>query len=295
MMAALAKYIDDNSGSITTAGSSTAYTVTSNQVFDSLSNMSGQSIRVKMHVANGAAPTLNVDGLGAKPINISSSIAVALGALVLNGTYTVTYLNASSEFLLQDQLGVSAFMPAGSVLPYAGSTEPTGFLFCYGQAVSRTTYAILFAAISTTYGIGDGSTTFNLPDIRGRFAAGQDDMGGSSANRLTGLTNGVDGDVLGGTGGLESTTIVTANLPPYTPTGTIGSDTLTMPTRSITSTTGTVPTITNAANQTTGNQDIISTFSGSATSTFTGAAQGGVSTAMNNVPPTIILNYIIKY
>lgn len=73
----------------------------------------------------------------------------------------------------------------GTVLPFAGSVAPTGWLLCYGQAVSRTTYAPLFAVIGTTFGVGDGSTTFNLPDLRGRIMAGKDDMGGTAAGVLT--------------------------------------------------------------------------------------------------------------
>ena len=66
---------------------------------------------------------------------------------------------------------------------------------CYGQAVSRTT--ILFVQRDWHHlWPGDGSSTFNLPDLRGRAIAGQDDMGGSSANRLTGQTGGVNGDIL---------------------------------------------------------------------------------------------------
>lgn len=72
----------------------------------------------------------------------------------------------------------------GTVLPFAGSAAPTDWLLCYGQAVSRATYANLFAVIGTTYGAGDGSTTFNVPDLRGRVAAGKDNMGGTAANRL---------------------------------------------------------------------------------------------------------------
>ncbi|OGQ60733.1 MAG: hypothetical protein A3J24_06360 [Deltaproteobacteria bacterium RIFCSPLOWO2_02_FULL_53_8] len=76
--------------------------------------------------------------------------------------------------------------PTGVLLPFAGvASIPVGWLLCYGQAVSRTTYADLFAAVSTTYGVGDGSTTFNLPDMRGRLPLGQDNMGGTSANRVT--------------------------------------------------------------------------------------------------------------
>lgn len=62
--------------------------------------------------------------------------------------------------------------PAGIVMPFAGTVEPQGYLFCDGSAVSRDTYAALFAAIGTTYGAGDGSTTFNLPDLTGRVAIG---------------------------------------------------------------------------------------------------------------------------
>lgn len=106
-------------------------------------------------------------------------------------------------------------LPPGSILPYAGSSAPSGFLLCYGQAIDRTTYASLFSAIGTTYGAGDGSTTFNLPDLRGRLVAGQDDMGGSSADRLTNQSGGVDGDTLGATGGSETHTLTTAQMPTH--------------------------------------------------------------------------------
>lgn len=87
--------------------------------------------------------------------------------------------------------------------PVFGSTAPAGTLLCYGQAISRTAYAGLFAALSTTYGTGDGSTTFNLPDLRGRVVAGKDNMGGSAASRLTGTSMSPDGNTLGATGGFQ--------------------------------------------------------------------------------------------
>lgn len=92
-------------------------------------------------------------------------------------------------------------VPAGSMTAFAGSSAPTGWLLSYGQEVSRSTYATLFAAIGTTYGTGDGSTTFNLPDLRGRTLAGKDNMGGSAASRLTSGASGVDGATLGAAGG----------------------------------------------------------------------------------------------
>lgn len=75
-------------------------------------------------------------------------------------------------------------MPTGGLVPFAGSVVPNGFLLCDGSAVSRTTYADLFAAIGTTWGIGDGATTFNLPDLGGRYLKGagsiNDGQGGDS-------------------------------------------------------------------------------------------------------------------
>jgi microcystin-dependent protein len=64
--------------------------------------------------------------------------------------------------------------PSGLISAYAGATAPTGWLLCDGSAVSRTTYAALFAAIGTTYGSGDGSTTFNVPNLKGRAPFGRD-------------------------------------------------------------------------------------------------------------------------
>lgn len=81
--------------------------------------------------------------------------------------------------------GAGDSIPAGVYVPYGGATAPSGWLLCYGQAVSRTTFSDLFTAISTAYGVGDGATTFNLPDLRGRVPLGKDNMGGASANRVT--------------------------------------------------------------------------------------------------------------
>lgn len=104
----------------------------------------------------------------------------------------------------------NTILPAGIVSPYAGSTAPTGYLLCDGSAINRTTYARLFSAISTTYGTGDGSTTFNLPDLRGRVVAGLDNMGGTDAGRLD-IAN-TAGTVIGS----QYVTITSANLPLHT-------------------------------------------------------------------------------
>lgn len=108
---------------------------------------------------------------------------------------TKQYVDTS---LLATQTGT---FPAGAIIPFGGSSAPSGWLLCAGQAVSRTTYANLYSIIGTTYGAGDGSTTFNLPDLRGRVAAGKDDMNGSAANRITSATSGITGTTLGAAGG----------------------------------------------------------------------------------------------
>lgn len=76
--------------------------------------------------------------------------------------------------------------PAGSVNYFANSTAPNGYLECNGQSVNRNTYAELFAAIGIVYGAGNGSTTFNLPDLRGEFVRGLDKGRGVDAGRLIG-------------------------------------------------------------------------------------------------------------
>jgi len=146
--------------------------------------------------------------------------------------------------------------PAGVVLPFAGSTAPSGWLLCFGQAVSRTTYATLFTAIGTAHGAGDGSTTFALPDLRGRVGAGKDDMGGTAASRLTSGGSGVNGAALGASGGAQTHTLTNAQLP----TSAIG----------------------------TGGSTI------ARGSTVSDLQTIGSGQAHNNTQPTIILNYIIK-
>lgn len=159
----------------------------------------------------------------------------------------------------------AASLPAGSVTQYAGATTPGGWLLCYGQAVSRATYAALFNAIGTAFGAGDGATTFNLPDARGRALFGKDDMGGAAANRLTSGGGGVAGATLGAVGGGETVTLSIAQIPSHTHTCTTSSAI------SGASTSGTI---------------------GPPTGTNTGANGSGGAHA--NVPPALVINYIIK-
>jgi microcystin-dependent protein len=111
--------------------------------------------------------------------------------------------------------GGTGGVPSGTIMAYAGTTAPSGWVLCSGAAISRSTNAALFAAIGTTYGAGDGSTTFNLPDLRGRTIFGLDNMGGTAANRLT-TAGGLSADnTLGATGGNQTVTLSTNNLPSH--------------------------------------------------------------------------------
>ena len=189
-------------------------------------------------------------------------------------------------------------VPAGVVSPYAGASAPTGWLLCYGQAVSRTTYADLFTAISTTYGVGDGSTTFNLPDLRGRVAAGKDDMGGAAVSRLTTGASGVDGATLGASGGSETHTLTVAQLATHTHalsgvtigTGGAHSHTVT-PTNSDEN-----ASVAGAVAQTgaAGGAFSTSTHPGHVHSISGTIDNAGSGSAHNNVQPTFTLNYIIR-
>ena len=98
---------------------------------------------------------------------------------------------------------VDNYTPAGVITQYGGSTAPTGWLLCQGQAISRTNplYTRLWGAISTNYGIGDGSSTFNVPNLQGRIPVGKDAT--------------AEFDVLGETGGSKTSTLSTPNLPPH--------------------------------------------------------------------------------
>lgn len=218
----------------------------------------GDSNNAKKDTVNGVWDTLT--SLTAETSLASGDQVVVADASASNAAKKMTAANLAA--------GIQALLtnvPVGATIPYSGTSAPTGWLLCDGAAISRTTYSALFAVIGTTYGVGDGSTTFNIPDLRGRVVAGQDDMGGTSADRLTNQTGGLDGDTLGATGGSETHTLTEAQMPAHTHTY--------------------------FKHTTTGGGAGASLNQGGNSNTATGATGG--DGAHNNVQPTIILNYII--
>jgi microcystin-dependent protein len=293
MMAAIAKYRDDVAGAIVTTGSSTAYAVNSYQVYQSLAQLNGQAIAFTPHATNGATVTLNVDGIGAKPLRSAPSVELPAGVLVQGTPYAALYNSSDGAFYLHGFFSNPYSIPIGASIDFWGATAPnSSFVLAYGQAVSRTIYSALFSLLGTTFGTGDGSTTFNVPDLRGRVVAGKDDMGGSVASRLTSVGLGVAGTILGNAGASESYTLVTGNLPPYTPSGVIsgiglsGQANVVLYNQSMTPAnggSGTVPLLTVGQVSINGNQY-----------SFTGSAQGGASAAFSRCQPTIIANKLLR-
>jgi microcystin-dependent protein len=217
MMAATAKFRDDIAGAILTGGTSTSYTVTSYQQFDSLARLSGQVIAFTPHVTStGSQCLLNVDGLGTKTVRLGTGIDVPAGTLIQGTPYEAVYNNLDGVFYLKGFYGSPYLIPLGATLDYWAPTAPNStFVFPVGQAISRVTYATLFALMGTTHGTGDGSSTFNLPDLRGRVVASPDNMGGTDASRLSGSGITSLRNTLGGTGGEGSHVLTIGEMPSH--------------------------------------------------------------------------------
>ena len=206
----------------------------------------------KVLVGNGTSAVL-------QPTNLHwDNTNSRLGVKNSSPSYTVDVagdVNVTGDFRVNGTaIGVT---PAGVIQQYAGSSAPSGYLLCQGQAVSRVTYTNLFIVIGTTYGVGNGSTTFNVPNLLGRVPVGYD-------------STQAEFNALGEAGGAKTHTLATTEMPAHTHTESYHS-----------------PTYYNCKGdgngwQTRGNS-----------STDTGSAGGGL--AHNNLQPYIVLNYIIKY
>lgn len=219
----------------------------------------------KLHTLVDSASITNIVNadVGAGAGIADSKLAQITTASKVSGTALTELASVPSGAGVLPLANLQNYAPTGSLTLWSTDTAPSGWLLCYGQAVSRTDYATLFGVIGETFGVGDGSTTFNIPDLRGRFPLGKDNMGGSSANRVTDT----DADTIGGADGEETHTLSVDEMPSHRHTYSKG---------------------VYAAEA-----DGLGGALKSLTSDNSGYAGGGE--AHNNMSPFITLTYIIKY
>lgn len=173
-----------------------ASTINLDQVRGDLVDISGTTTITTVTLSEGQERTIRFTGIltltnGSNLVLPSgANITTASGDFAILRGYAsgvvrcVVYMRASGKALIETEVIVPTL--TASVIAFATSTPPTGFLECDGAAVSRTTYATLFSAIGTTFGVGDGSSTFNLPDMRGYFVRGWDHGRGVDSGRTFG-------------------------------------------------------------------------------------------------------------
>lgn len=154
-----------------------------------------------------SAPVLPSDLLARIPSTTADKCTAFVNALIAfpRLVYQLVAWMFTTTGDVSDAFRTLVGFPPGTIVTTAASSTPTGFVECNGSAISRTAYASLFTAIGTAFGAGDGSSTFNVPDLRGRCPIG--------AGTGSGLSSRVLGDQ---TIGVETVTLAAENLPPHT-------------------------------------------------------------------------------
>ena len=196
----------------------------------------------------------------------AAATATALAAVKTTADAALPKTTAASTYATATALATA--VPVGVVQMWAGEAAPAGWLLCQGQAVSRTTYAALYTVCGTAYGAGDGSSTFNLPDLRARMPIGLSGSGAFNA--------------LGNAGGEENHTLTTEEMPSHGHAVTAGSG---MPKLGAW--------LTNMAAGA-GWKSISSTSGSDGTLGVVSASNTGGGGAHNNMPPYMVVNFIIR-
>lgn len=181
----------------TAGGAANALTVTTPYKFAGVLPPDGAEVEFILATTNSTAVTLTWNGGTTKNLYRANGAALVAGTLNSGGIIKAKYCFGDYR-LIESKTPVGL---VGEIKAFAGSTIPSEYLICAGQAVSRTTYATLFSAIGATWGAGNGTTTFNVPDLRGRALFGKDDMNGSAAGRITAGESGITGTTLAAVGG----------------------------------------------------------------------------------------------
>jgi microcystin-dependent protein len=293
-MARVREYGNDIAGAIVTSGTSTSYTVSSNQVFDTLAHLNGQVIAFSPHATNTGTTTLSVDGLTAKPLRSAPSVELLAGTIIQGTPYVAIYNNTDGAFYLQGFFGnsPSSIPVGGTVIWWTSGLPSSSWTWCNGGAINRTVYAQLFGQLGTTFGVGDGSTTFNVPDLREVAPIGVAGMGATGGRGLTSFPN---WNVVGTVFGEQNHTLTAGEIPTITATGS-GS-------ASVTSTVGNVVQGgVQGINATPGSSvnGLNNTGAGSSAINSTGSASVSTSSnntggaAHNNMQPSVTCGYIIR-
>lgn len=295
LMAGLADWRDDMAGAIVTTGTNSAYLVSSFSGFDTTTHLDGQVVAFSPHTGNVDTVTLSVDSLGAFPLRASPGVELVAGTLIQGTPYAALFNKTNGEFYLKGAGAGNPYnVPLLAGLEFWDTIAPNSrFIFPQGQAISRTVYATAFGRWGTTYGAGDGSTTFNVPDKRGRVSACYDP--GNATGRLTAVVNGA---ALGSAGGEQIHTLAAAEIPSI---NSLNSNVPSYSLQSGTTTIGSGGINANAPNSTAlnGSGSGLESFAVSGTVTLTAGTINSISNntggaAHNNVQPTIVCNSIIR-
>jgi microcystin-dependent protein len=309
MMAATAKYRDDIAGALITSGTSTAYTISSYSQYDTMAHLNGQMIAFTPNVTNTVASTspavtLNVDSLGAYPLRTAPGVDIPAGTLIQGTPYVATFSQVNLEFYLRGFYGNPYNVPLLAGFDFWGTTAPnSAFIFPAGQAISRTTYATAFAIMGTTYGSGDGSTTFNVPDKTERVSV----MKAAASIRLPSIYFGGNSAAMGAVGGTASQTLALGHLPTGITANENGVAVTVYPAGN-SAYFAPIATTINFVGVAPGGGGDIPNFGGSGfvsnafsgtinvgtTSNNTGSQASGGALNVPIVPPTIVCNYIIR-
>jgi hypothetical protein len=298
MMAALAAYRDDISGLLSTGGTSTAYTVTTNQglcASPSTVPQDGQQLALTMNATNGTGATLQADGCTAYPIQSAAGVAAPAASLISGSPYTFRYSVANSAWMLRDFYGSAFTVPLGGMIPYTGTTSPnSNFILPAGQCISTTTYASYWALMGSPASGSCPGGQFAVIDLRSKTLVALDNLNGTAANLLTTSSTGCGTAMttVGATcaNGAEGETMALSALPNYAPgfTGNNSGQQFAY--------TNSLQDVNFGSSGDAGSWVKSITYGGVATPTGTvGSINGGVSqTKYVNVQPTIAVTYLLR-
>lgn len=166
-------------------------------------NLDGASVVLRNLVASSNGYTVNAPAAMTQDYSVSMPLPPASTLPIVMDNAGAMSAQQISLAMIEQAVKDFLLPPPASVLMYAGSAAPTGYLLCDGTAVSRTTYAALFSIIGITHGSGDGSTTFNIPDYRGRFIRGVDGAAGRDPDNASRTAMNTGGNVGNNVGSIQ--------------------------------------------------------------------------------------------